>query len=94
MNSPELKRQHEKAVADELLKVLGMQATFRRLGDDRGEPDVLYDKEDRVLGIEVATAYYDNSDARQEWEHARGNRKMPADGYEFRDGGLCRIQTI
>lgn len=88
MNSADLKRQHEKAVADELLRSLGVEPPFERLGNDKDEPDVLYKQGARTLGIEVADAYYDNSDARQNWEHARGNRQMPPEGYEFRDGGI------
>jgi hypothetical protein len=86
---PDLKRRHERAVGDALLKALDTEAAFKRLGDDRGEPDVIYEREGgKTLGIEVATAYYDESDARQEWQHARGERQMPQEGYEPRDGGV------
>jgi hypothetical protein len=85
----DLKRKHERAVGDELLKALDIKAAFYCLGDDNGEPDVIYECEDgESLGIEVATAYYDEGDARQEWQHARGERQMPQEGYELRDGGV------
>jgi hypothetical protein len=71
------------------LKALDIKAAFKRLGDDRGEPDVIYEREGgKTLGIEVATAYYDEGDARQEWQHARGERQMPQEGFELRDGGV------
>jgi hypothetical protein len=85
----ELKREHERAVSDELLKALDIKFAFKRLGDDKGEPDVIYEGEGgKTLGIEVATAYYAESDAKQEWQHARGERQMPRDGYERRDAGV------
>ena len=85
----DLKRDHERAVADDLLKNLGFKLVFKRLGDDKGEPDVIYEREDgKTLGIEVSTAYYEEGDAKQEWQHARGEREMPAEGQEPRDGGV------
>jgi hypothetical protein len=84
-----LKRKHERAVGDELLKALGMKPAFKRLGDDKGEPDVIYAGEgDKTFGIEVATAYYSKSDAKQAWQHARGERPIPQEGYELRDDGV------
>jgi hypothetical protein len=41
----------------------------------------------KTLVIEVATVYYEESDARQEWQHARDERQMPPEGVELRDGG-------
>ena len=79
-----LKRTHEKAVSDELLNALGVQAAFVRPGNDNDEPDVIYKRDDHTLGIEIATAYYDNSDAKQEWTLARSERTMPPQGYEAR----------
>jgi len=84
----DLKREHEKAASDELLKALDIKASFKRLGDDTGEPDVIYEREGKTLGIEVATAYYDESDARQDWQYARGERQMPPEGVEPRDAGV------
>lgn len=84
----DLKREHERAVADGLLRTLNVNAVFKRLGNDKGESDVIYEREDgKTLGIEVATAYYEERDARQEWKHGRGERQIPAEGYELRDGG-------
>jgi hypothetical protein len=90
MNTADLKRKHEKAVSDELLNALGIQAAFVRLGNDKEEPDVIYKRDDHTLGIEVATAYYDNSDAKQEWTLARGERTMPPEGYEVRAAGVIK----
>jgi len=89
--SAALKRKHERAVGDQLLKALGIKPGFKRLGDDKGEPDVIYEDETgRTLGIEAATAYYAKSDARQEWQHARGERQIPQEGHELRDAGVIR----
>jgi hypothetical protein len=88
LESASLKRKHEKAVADALVGTLGVEVGFVRFGSDRGEPDVIYGCGGRTLGIEVATAYYDESDARQEWGHARAERQLPSEGYESRDCGI------
>jgi hypothetical protein len=78
-------------LANELLNALGIQAAFVRLGNDNGEPDVVYERDGHTLGIEIATAYYDNSDAKQEWTLARGERTMPPEGYEAREAvAKCR----
>jgi hypothetical protein len=61
-----LKRTHEKVVSDELLNALRIQVAFVRLGNDKDEPDVIYECNSHALGIEIATAYYDDSDAKQE----------------------------
>jgi hypothetical protein len=86
MSATDLKRRHERAVADELLKTLKFEAVFVRLGNDIGEPDVIYEGKARTLGIEVATAYHDKSDARQAWEHhaaiGRCHRKATSSGME------------
>jgi hypothetical protein len=70
-----LQRQHEIAVCNRLLKNLALDATFVRLGDDSSEPDVIYSLGGESLGIEVATAYYDDSQAERQWSLARG--KIP-----------------
>jgi len=89
VKAAELKRKHEKVVADELLEFFEINATFKRLGNDSGEPDVIYQRSDgETLGVEVVTTYYDESDVRQEWQHARGERQVPTEGYELRDGGV------
>lgn len=72
-----LQRQHEIAVCNRLLKNLALSATFLRLGDDRNEPDVIYSYGDESLGIEVATAYYDDTQAKREWSLARGKIHSP-----------------
>ena len=87
MTFADLKRKHEIAVANALLEVVQKKAAFVRLGNDKDEPDVIYKRDHHTLGIEIATAYYDNSDAKQEWTLARGERTMPPEGYEARTGG-------
>jgi hypothetical protein len=72
-----LKRQHEIAVCNRLLKNVALRATFLREGNDRDEPDVIYSCHDELLGIEVATAYYDDSQAEREWSLARGKIRAP-----------------
>ena len=73
---PSLKKQHEVAVANRLLGNLSFPATFVREGDDDNEPDVIYSYEGALLGIEVATAHTDDSEAEQEWGIARGKIKV------------------
>ena len=73
-------------MCDNLLGTLSVEATFAREGNDRGEPDVIYKRNGQTLGIEVATAYYEDSDAKQEWTLARGKRDFPKEGYEEREG--------
>lgn len=73
----DIKRQHEVAVGNRLIRSLSLPATFLREGDDNGEPDVIYSWEGALLGIEVATAYIDDSHAEAEWDIARGKTEMP-----------------
>lgn len=88
MNSANhLKKQHEKFVCDTLVRVLGLNAIFERYGNDLDEPDCIYKVDGNLLGIEVATAYYRDIDAKQKWTLARKERKFPLQGYEWRWGG-------
>jgi len=99
----QIKQRHEKAVADQLLEVLKIAANFEAMGDPtRGEPDVIYAVAGKKLGIEVATVYYDNTDARDGWTLAAGEREFSPAGYELRSGSTIvdpsslmfrRIQT-
>src|SRR3954468_9962666 len=84
----DLKREHEKAVSEELLKALKIEAAFQRLGNDKTEPDVIYEIKDKSVGIEVATAYYEDSDAKQAWSLAVGERALPKEGDELRAAGI------
>ncbi len=88
MSGPNLKREHEKFVCDELLKALSVGAEFVRMGNDRDEPDVIYTLHNTTIGIEVGTAYYEESDAKQEWTLERGERAFPSEGLERRAGGV------
>jgi hypothetical protein len=57
------------------------------MGNDQGEPDVIYQSDSQLLGIELGTAYYDGLLAKQEWTLARGERQFPKEGYEENWGG-------
>lgn len=85
-----LQKKHEQAVCGNLLRVLDINASFQRYGNDNTEPDILYNLEGRKLGIEVATAYYDNCDAKQDWTLAAKEREFPKEGYEERPGGVIK----
>jgi hypothetical protein len=75
-----IKHGHERAVADQLLEVSEIQSAFVGLGDpNKNEPDVVYKIGERTVGIEVATAYYEDSDAKDEWEIA-ADEKPPLRG--------------
>ena len=70
-NREAAKKGHEKAVADQLLEAEKLNVTFERVGDaDKKEPDAVYRTGGQTVGIEVATAYYDEADAQDEWEIA------------------------
>ena len=88
MNGTKLKKAHEHAACENLFRALGIEAEFICEGDDRNEPDMFYERAGAILGIEVATAYYEDRDAKQEWTLARGERKLPQEGYEMREGGV------
>jgi hypothetical protein len=94
-----LKVEHEEAVAKDILKTLNLEAEFWRHGDDANEPDVLFKQQGKILGIEVATAYYDSHQAKMEWQLARGIIKPPPDkliytwsGSDFDEKIFQRIQ--
>lgn len=76
MEKQSLKRQHEKAVVEDLMKCLENQdPQFDRMGDDKNEPDVIYSMGDKRVGVEVVTAYIDNDYAKLKWDFAKGKRK-------------------
>lgn len=82
------KRDHEKYIASNLLKSLNSQYEFDRMGNDSGEPDVIFRDTNKTIGVEICLAYYDDSDAKQEWTLARGEREFPTIGYELRRNGV------
>jgi hypothetical protein len=99
-----IRAEHERAVADQLLAFLEAGATFVRVGDpNKSEPDVMYRSADgQIISIEVGTAYYDDSDAKDAAEIAAGEKPLgPNEIRERSDGGLVepdqmiceRIQT-
>lgn len=72
-----VKKGHEKAVVDQLLEAEKLDATFERDGDpDKKEPDAIFQTGGRTVGVEVATAYYDEADAQDEWEIATGEHPL------------------
>ena len=76
MTEQSLKRQVERASADNLLAALDIkELQFDHIGDDMGEPDIVYRINGRKIGIEVAQAYLDNKHAKYEWDFARDIRK-------------------
>jgi hypothetical protein len=77
---PSLKEQHEIAIGNALLATLGYKSGFIRHGLDGIEPDVIYSVTQRTIGIEVATAYYDDAQAKAEWQLARGISKFDSHG--------------
>lgn len=99
----EIKQGHERAVADQLLSALKTDATFERMGDPKkGEPDVIFKVEEKTVGIEVAAAYYEESDAKDEWQIATGENPLRPGEIRPRSAGvignpdqtICeRIQT-
>ena len=75
-----IKKQHEKAVGDNLLMALGVSAQFINYGDpQKQEPDLLYRISNGCLGVEVTTTYYDNDHGCAEWEAARNLHKLGAE---------------
>jgi len=66
------KEKHEFAVANDLLAALRIEHEFLRLGAAGIEPDVVYRIAAQSVGIEVATAYHDEPQAKAEWQIARG----------------------
>jgi len=84
-----IKADRERAVADRLLAALETEATFARYGDPKeSEPDVLYRKADgKIFGIEVSTAYYEDSDAKDGAEIATGEKPLGAGEIRVRSGG-------
>ena len=82
-----IKREHERAVASQLLEALQANTSFERFGDPtKREPDVIYTYNGSTLGIEVSTAYYGERDAQDEWEIATGERPLAPE--EIRPSGV------
>lgn len=71
------------------MKGLESDATFERMGDpDKGEPDVIFKIEAKTIGIEVATAYYEDSDGKDAAEIAAGERPLGPGEIRPRSGGV------
>ena len=86
-----IKQGHERAVAEQLLQVRSISATFESNGDpNKNEPDVIYRIDGKTVGIEVATAYYENSDAQDATEIAAGERPLAPAEIRPRSGGILR----
>ena len=87
MDKRALKREHEQFIGDTLVETLGLKPADHKLGNDHGEPDIIYKIDNRGIGIEIATAYYEDGDAREEWTLARGERGFAVGGIEPRVAG-------
>lgn len=85
-----IKAGHERAVTDQLFATLEVEATFVRHGNpNEREPDVIYRKpSEQTIGIEVVTAYYEDSDARDAAEIAAREKPLGPDEIRERSGGL------
>ena len=85
-----IKTVHERAIADQLLAALEVGATFVRHGDPTiSEPDVIYSKSSgQTIGIEVVTAYYEDSDAKDAAEIAAGEKPLGEGEMRERSAGL------
>src|SRR5437870_1031974 len=85
----EIKREHERAVADQLLKALEIDASFDKHGDpDKREPDLIYKIGGKTIGIEVTTAYYQQDDAKDSAEIATGEKSLRPDEIRPRSRGI------
>lgn len=80
-----IKKNHEKSVCDRFFNIYDPSFKFKRLGDDKRETDCFYQKSDITIGCEVTMVYYDNSDGKDEWSVARGERRP--EPIELRSGG-------
>ncbi len=85
----EIKREHERAVADKLLKALEIDASFDKHGDpDKREPDLIYKIGGKTIGIEVTTAYYQQDDAKDSAEIATEEKSLRPDEIRPRSRGI------
>jgi len=85
-----IKAGNERAVADQLFATLEVEATFVRHGDpNKLEPDIIYRKvSEQTIGIEVVTAYYEDSDAQDAAEIAAGEKPLGPGEIRDRSSGL------
>jgi hypothetical protein len=82
----ENKQQHEAAVADDLLKHLKIAPKLARPGNPtKNEPDRMYRIDEKIIGVEVVTAYYSNDEAQATAEAAA---EKPIAEDEIRVGGV------
>ena len=72
MTSRQQKEQHEIAIGNQFLNALECDHKFIRHGNDDGEPDIIYTVADKTVGLEIATVYCDDNQAKVEWQLARG----------------------
>lgn len=85
-----VKSGHERAVANQLLATLEVEATFVRHGDpSKREPDIIYrNRSEQTIGIEVVTAYYEDSDGQDAAEIAAGETPLGSGEIRERSRGL------
>jgi hypothetical protein len=88
-NRETVKKEHEQAVADQLLETLNIEARFERPGDpNKKEPDFICNLSGKIVGIEVATAYYEDSDAKDAAEIAAEERPLDPGEIRVRSKGI------
>jgi len=83
MRESSLKEQHEIAIGNALLRELKLDAQWIRHGVDGVEPDLIYQLAGKKVGIEITTAYYDEHQARVEWQLARGELRPDRNGFAY-----------
>jgi hypothetical protein len=80
------KQQHETSVADDLLKELKIAPKDALSGNPaKDEPDRLYRIDEKIIGVEVVTAYYSENEAKATAEAAA---EKPIATGEIRLGGV------
>lgn len=88
-----LKEEHEKCIGHALMQLLRYRYKFIGHGEDGVQPDLIYSIRGRKVGIEIATAYYDDKTPQDppdadianhstvKFELARGNLKSGPNEY-------------
>jgi len=78
----DLKKRHERAAGDRFIEAYNRRYRTRFiLREQRESPDLVYEtRRGKLLGLEVATAYYDEEEAKMRWSLARGQDGGPWGG--------------
>ncbi len=54
-------RRFEKYMAEQFIKRYDSSWSYLRMGNDTGEPDVIFARADKTLGVEITTAFYEDT---------------------------------